>query len=45
MTERTAAQPWERAERGQETLYVAATDRGIRTSDDQGQTFTTRYPE
>jgi hypothetical protein len=30
---------------GKETLYVAATDRGIVTSADQGRTFTTRYSE
>ena len=28
-----------------ETLYVAATDRGIVASADQGRTFTTRYSE
>ena len=30
---------------GKETLYVAATDRGILASDDQGRTFTPRYSE
>lgn len=30
---------------GQETLYVAASDRGILASADQGRTFTTRYSE
>ncbi len=30
---------------GKQTLYVAATDRGILASDDQGRTFTTRYSE
>lgn len=30
---------------GTETLYVAATDRGILASTDQGRTFTTRYSE
>lgn len=30
---------------GKETLYVAATDRGILASADQGRTFTTRYSE
>jgi len=30
---------------GAETLYVAAIDRGILASADQGQTFTTRYTE
>ncbi len=30
---------------GRQTLYVAATDRGILASDDQGRTFTTRYSE
>ena len=30
---------------GKETLYVAATDRGIVASADQGRTFTTRYSE
>lgn len=30
---------------GKETLYVAATDRGIVASTDQGRTFTTRYSE
>ncbi len=30
---------------GKQTLYVAAADRGILASDDQGRTFTTRYSE
>ena len=30
---------------GEETLYVAASDRGIVASTDQGRTFTTRYSE
>ena len=30
---------------GRETLYVAASDRGIVASADQGRTFTTRYSE
>lgn len=30
---------------GKETLYVAASGRGILASDDQGRTFTTRYAE
>lgn len=30
---------------GRETLYVAASDRGILASTDQGRTFTTRYAE
>ena len=30
---------------GRETLYVAASDRGILASTDQGRTFTTRYSE
>ena len=30
---------------GRETLYVAASDRGILASADQGRTFTTRYSE
>ena len=30
---------------GEETVYVAATDRGIVASADQGRTFTTRYSE
>ena len=30
---------------GRETLYIAASDRGILASTDQGRTFTTRYAE
>lgn len=30
---------------GRQTLYVAATDRGILSSEDQGRTFTARYSE
>ncbi len=30
---------------GKETLYVAAIDRGILASNDQGRTFTLRYSE
>ncbi|MGI8537325.1 MAG: hypothetical protein ACR2K2_12740 [Mycobacteriales bacterium] len=30
---------------GKQTLYVAAADRGILASDDQGRTFTPRYTE